>query len=190
VQLRAALPFEPLVSTTSPASPFRMSPTALRQDRPVGHVLFDLVVFEELGVAGAGPYAVPDRHGRRARCRAVAIGPPSASPPGGPAAVGLFNQNLFAFAGNDDREDVNLSILQPSSTSRCGQMVRWRVRDERDLRLDAGAWVNLPLGMKVAKLVKFGDLPCNSAAATNTTSRTTRCAGVGRQLFREVLVSL
>ncbi len=26
---------------------------------------------------------------------------------------GLFNQNLFSFAGNDDRDEVKLSILQP-----------------------------------------------------------------------------
>ena len=25
----------------------------------------------------------------------------------------IFNQNLFSFPGDDDREDVNVSILQP-----------------------------------------------------------------------------
>lgn len=54
---------------------------------------------------------------------------------------GVFNQNLFSFAGDDDREDVDVSMLQPILNC------------------------SLPLGLKVAKLMRFGRQPLQFSAS-------------------------
>jgi hypothetical protein len=164
VQLRAALPFEafglnhiaratlPYV-TDSPSGKTGLSDT----------VLFDLVVFDETwGRWGLGPVMLfPTASDEALGAEQWAVGPAigfTARQPG--LLWGLFNQNLFAFAGEDDREDVNLSILQPILNLSLPD--KWSVgTSEMNVTYDwtKGAWVNLPLGMKVAKLVKLGDLP-------------------------------
>lgn len=164
VQLRAALPFEafglnhiaritlPYV-TDSPSGKTGLSDT----------VLFDLVVFEEAwGRWGLGPVMLfPTATDDALGAEQWAIGPAVGFTARQPWLLwGLFNQNLFSFAGNGDREDVNLSILQPLLNVSLPD--KWSVgASEMNVTYDwtKGAWVNLPLGMKVAKLVKFGDLP-------------------------------
>jgi hypothetical protein len=79
---------------------------------------------------------------------------------------GCFNQNLFSFAGDGNREDVNVSILQPIinyslpdkwsiGTSEMNVTYDWKKSD----------WTALPLGVKLAKLVKFGKLPVQFSGA-------------------------
>jgi len=73
---------------------------------------------------------------------------------------GLFNQNLFSFAGNGDREEVNISILQPIVNY--SLPYNWSLgSSEMNATYDweKGAWTNLPLGAKLSKLHKFGAQP-------------------------------
>lgn len=79
-------------------------------------VLFDLIVFNEpwgrwgLGPVMLFPTASDDALGSDKWAMGPAIGF-AARRPG--LLWGAVNQNLFSFAGNDHREDVDVSILQP-----------------------------------------------------------------------------
>ena len=79
---------------------------------------------------------------------------------------GLFNQNLSTFAGDNDREDVDVSIIQPIisyllsdqwsiGTSEMIFVCDWEERD----------WPSLPLGIKLAKLLKLGNVPTQFSGA-------------------------
>jgi hypothetical protein len=73
---------------------------------------------------------------------------------------GVFNQNLFTFAGNDDRADVDVSSLQPILNYGLGG--GWSVGlSEMTFAYDweASRWSSLPLGAKISKLVKISSLP-------------------------------
>ena len=79
---------------------------------------------------------------------------------------GLFNQNLFSFAGDDDRDDVNVSILQPIINYSLPN--KWSIgTSEMNVTYDweQSDWTALPLGLKLAKLVKFGQLPVQFSGA-------------------------
>lgn len=78
----------------------------------------------------------------------------------------MFNQNLFTVAGNDDREDVNSSILQPIFNYSLPD--KWSIGvSEMNLVYDweHSNWSSLPLGMKLAKLVRFGKQPVQFAGS-------------------------
>jgi hypothetical protein len=73
---------------------------------------------------------------------------------------GLFNQNLFSFAGDEQREEVKVSTLQPIINYSLPD--KWSIgASEMNITYDwvKSNWTVLPLGVKVAKLVKFGKLP-------------------------------
>jgi hypothetical protein len=130
-------------------------------------VLFDLIKFEKSGgrwgigpvllaptatddALGAGKWAIGPAVGFVARSNKV--------------MWGLFNQNLFSFAGDNDRGDVNVSILQPIVNYALPE--KWSVgTSEMNVTYDwdRDAWTVLPLGVKLAKLVKFGKLPVQFA---------------------------
>ncbi len=72
----------------------------------------------------------------------------------------MFNQNLFSFAGPSDRDDVGVSILQPIVNYSLPN--KWSIGvSEMNITYDweKSDWTNLPLGLKVNKLVKFSSLP-------------------------------
>lgn len=73
---------------------------------------------------------------------------------------GVFNQNIFTVAGDDDDPDVNVSTLQPILNVGLGD--GWSVGSS-DMSIvydwDANAFVSLPLGVKVSKLTKMGSVP-------------------------------
>ena len=72
----------------------------------------------------------------------------------------VFNQNLFSFAGDDDRQDVKVSILQ--LIIKFSLPNKWSIGvSEMNITYDweKSAWTSLPLGMKINKLVNFGKLP-------------------------------
>ena len=74
--------------------------------------------------------------------------------------LGLFNQNLFSVAGDDDRPDVNVSIVQPILNYSLPK--KWSVGvSEMTLTYDwdKSDWVSLPLGAKLAKMHRFGKQP-------------------------------
>lgn len=71
---------------------------------------------------------------------------------------GVFNQNVFSFAGDDDRANVNISIAQPILNLSLGD--GWSVgASEMNVTYDweQDDFVSLPLGVGVSKLTRrFG----------------------------------
>lgn len=126
-------------------------------------VLFDLIVFNQSwGRWGIGPVlllptATDDALGAQKWAAGPALGFVARRPS---LMWGLFNQNLFSFAGNGRRDEVKLSILQPILNYSLPH--KWSIgASEMNITYDwnKGAWVNLPLGIKVSKLHKFDKLP-------------------------------
>jgi hypothetical protein len=73
---------------------------------------------------------------------------------------GLFNQNVFTVAGEDNRTDINQSALQPIFTKKLGS--GWSIGlSEMQITYDweTHRWSALPLGVGTSKLQKFGDQP-------------------------------
>jgi hypothetical protein len=170
ILLRSAVPFKtgsldhiarvtlPIV-TDSPSGESGLGDTAL----------FDLIVFNKpWGRWGVGaviliPTATKDPLGSGKWAAGPAVGFVARS---NKLLWGMFNQNLFTFAGDESREDVNVSNLQPIinyalpdrwsiGTSEMNIIYDWKKRD----------WTALPLGIKLAKLVKFGKLPVQFSGA-------------------------
>jgi hypothetical protein len=77
--------------------------------------IFNLLVFNESwGRWGVGPVALIPTGGGNRGAEKWALGPAIGfTAMQGKLLWGLFNQNLFSFAGDSDRQNVNLSILQP-----------------------------------------------------------------------------
>lgn len=126
-------------------------------------VLFDLIVFpQSWGRWGLGPVMLlPTASKDELGAEKWALGPAIGFVAQEEKLIwGLFNQNLFTFAGDDTRKDVNVSILQPIvniplphkwfiGTSEMNMTYDWETND----------WTNLPLGIKLSKLVKFDTMP-------------------------------
>jgi hypothetical protein len=126
-------------------------------------VLFDLLVFNKSwGRWGAGavmmaPTASDDKLGSEK----WAVGPAAGFVARSRKLMwGVFNQNLFSFAGDNDRDDVNVSILQPIINFSLPN--KWSIGvSEMNITYDweKSEWTSLPLGMKANKLLKFGKMP-------------------------------
>lgn len=124
--------------------------------------IFDLVVFNESwGRWGLGPVALIPTGGAYRGAEKWAIGPAIGfTARKGRLLWGLFNQNLFSFAGNSDRKEVYVSTLQPILFYGLGD--GWSISNsEMTIAYDweAGRFSSLPLGIKVGKLVKIGTQP-------------------------------
>jgi len=164
VQFRAAVPFNTGTLKHIARATLPMITDSLSGKRGLGDlVLFDLIVFErDWGRFGVGPVmlfptASSDEIGARKWAAGPALGFAASSPK---LVWGLFNQNLFSFAGDGDRDNVNVSILQPLFSYSLPQ--KWSIGvSEMNVTYDwrKRKWVNLPLGAKLSKLIKFGDLP-------------------------------
>jgi hypothetical protein len=166
--LRSSVPF-----TTGSLAHIARATLPVVTDSPSGEsglsdlVLFDLIKFEKSwGRWGVGPVLLAPT----ATEDAIGAGKWAIGPAVGFVARsdklmwGLFNQNLFSFAGDSDREDVNVSILQPILNYSLPN--KWSVgTSEMNVTYDwdRDAWTALPLGVKLAKLVKFGKLPVQFA---------------------------
>lgn len=126
-------------------------------------VLFDLIVFNRSwGRWGVGPVVLlPTATEDALGAEQWAAGPALGFVAQNPAFIwGLFNQNLFSFAGSDDRDEVKLSILQPIFNYSLPN--KWSIgvsEMNATYDWDKGAWANLPLGVKVSKLIKPGAQP-------------------------------
>lgn len=126
-------------------------------------MLFDLIKFEKSwGRWGIGPVLLVPT----ATDDALGAGKWAAGPALGFVARsnklmwGLFNQNLFSFAGDGGRRDISLSILQPIVNYSLPE--KWSIgTSEMNVTYDwhRDAWAALPLGVKLAKMVKFGKRP-------------------------------
>jgi hypothetical protein len=124
--------------------------------------IFDLVVFNEpWGRWGIGPVILIPTGGGLLGSEKWALGPAIGFTAKADRLLwGIFNQNVFSFAGNSKRPDANLSILQPlvNYTITGG----WSIgTSEMAITYDweSGKWVSLPLGIKLTKLVMLGKFP-------------------------------
>ena len=166
--LRSSLPF-----ATGSLEHIARATLPIVTDSPSGEsglsdlVLFDLVVFDKpWGRWGIGPVLLaPTATDETIGADKWAIGPAVGFVARSNKLMwGLFNQNLFSFAGDSDREDVNVSILQPIVNHSLPD--RWSIgTSEMNVTYDweRDAWTILPLGVKLARLVKFGKLPVQFA---------------------------
>ena len=124
--------------------------------------LFDLMVFDQSwGRWGVGPVALLPTGGSKRGAEQWALGPAIGfTARKGKLLWGAFNQNLFTYAGDDSRTPVNVSVVQPIVSYGLGH--GWSMGcSEMTFTYDyeAGRWGSLPLGAKIAKLVKLGKLP-------------------------------
>ncbi len=170
VLLRSAVPFQ-----TGSLNHIARATLPIVTDSPSGEsglsdlVLFDLIVFNESwGRWGVGPVLLaPTASDEKLGAEKWAIGPAFGFVARNPGLMwGVFNQNLFAFAGDNSREDVNISIIQPILTFSLPD--RWSIgSSEMNLTYDweKNEWTQLPLGIKLAKLVKFGPMPVQFSGA-------------------------
>ena len=163
VNLRAALPFkigeqQHIMRATVPLitnSPFT--------DRGVSDAtIFDLMTYSaSWGRWGAGVVGLLPTGGEDRGAEKWGLGPAIGFTAAGPGFLwGLFNQNIFTVAGEDDREDVNVSVVQPIVSKSLGN--GWSVGvSEMNATYDweQSEWVSLPLGVKITKLHKLGQLP-------------------------------
>lgn len=129
--------------------------------------LFDLAIFDlGWGRLGAGGVALLPTGGEVRGAEKWALGPAIGFTASGPRLLwGLFNQNVFSFAGNDERADVNESVLQPLLNLKLEK--GWLLGvSEMTLTYDWDLehWRSLPLGLKVAKLIRLGGVPLQIGA--------------------------
>jgi hypothetical protein len=166
--LRSSVPF-----TTGSLGHIARATLPIVTDSPSGEsglsdlVLFDLIVFDKswgrwgIGPVLLAPTATDDAIGAGQWAIGPAVGFVARSDK---LMWGLFNQNLFSFAGDSDREDVNVSILQPIVNYSLPD--KWSIgTSEMNVTYDwdKDAWSVLPLGVKLARLVKFGKVPVQFA---------------------------
>ncbi len=73
---------------------------------------------------------------------------------------GALVQWRASFAGDDDREDVNVLIAQPLYFFQLGKGVYFRGAPAWIFDLESGDYV-VPIGMGIGKVVKIGQVTCN-----------------------------
>jgi hypothetical protein len=170
ILLRSAIPFK-----TGPLNHIARATLPIVTHSPSGKsglsdlVLFDLIAINESwGRWGIGPVMLfPTATSEQLGAGKWAAGPAMGFVARSDKLMwGLFNQNLFTFAGDKDREDVNVSILQPILNYSLPD--KWSIgTSEMNVTYDwkKSHWTALPLGIKLAKLVKFGKLPVQFSSA-------------------------
>ena len=170
ILLRAAVPFK-----TGKLNHIARATLPVITDNPSGEsglsdlVLFDLVVFNQAwGRWGIGPVMLlPTASDEKLGTEKWAIGPAVGFAARSPNLLwGLFNQNLFSFAGETEREDLQVSIMQPLLNYSLPD--KWSIGvSEMNITYDwdKSDWTVLPLGIKLAKLVKVSQMPVQFAGA-------------------------
>ena len=124
--------------------------------------LFDLIVFDkDWGRWGAGAVTLLPTGSSDISAEKWGIGPAFGFVAQFPGMIaGIFNQNIFSFAGEDDRPDVDISIIQPIIDYALPN--QWSIgASEMTITYDwnSNEWISLPLGIKVSKLTKPGGQP-------------------------------
>jgi hypothetical protein len=168
LQFRAAIPFE----IGGLQNIFRVT-LPYFTDTPSGAtgltdmVLFDLVTFDRSwGRFGVGAVALVPTGTDGLSAEKWGIGPAAGfTAKNGKLLWGAFNQNIFSFAGDDDMPDVNVSILQPILSVGLGDGWSTGLSEmSATYDWDEGDWTSLPLGVKLAKLHRFGTTPVQFTA--------------------------
>ncbi|WP_211310929.1 hypothetical protein [Halomonas denitrificans] len=124
--------------------------------------LFNLVTFDRpWGRFGLGGVALLPTGEGDLSAEQWGLGPAAGFVANQPWGIwGLFNQNVFTVAGDDDYRDVNISILQPIVNYNLGN--GWSAgASDMSITYDweQEDWVSLPLGVAVNKLVTLGGFP-------------------------------
>lgn len=163
-QVRSAIPF-----TTGEFNHIARATLPIVTDSPSGEsgvgdlVLFDLIAFDKswgrwgVGLVGLFPTASDDKLGSGKWGAGPAVGFVARNPK---VMWGVFNQNLFSFAGDSDRDDVGASIIQPIFNVSLAN--KWSIGvSEMNITYDweKSDWTSLPLGIKLNKMVRLGKLP-------------------------------
>jgi hypothetical protein len=168
LQFRAAIPFE----FAGLQNIFRVT-LPYFTDTPSGAtgltdmVLFDLVTFDRSwGRFGVGAVALVPTGTDGLSAEKWGVGPAAGfTAKSGKLLWGAFNQNIFSFAGDDDMPDVNVSILQPILSVGLGNGWSTGLSEmSATYDWDEGGWTSLPLGVKLAKLHRFGTTPVQFTA--------------------------
>jgi len=168
LQFRAAIPFElggvqnifritlPYFTET-PSGDSGLSDT----------VLFNLVTLNrDWGRFGVGAVALLPTGAEGLSAEKWGIGPAAGfTAKSGKLLWGAFNQNIFSVAGDDGMPDVNLSILQPIASLGLGNGWSTGLSEmSATYDWDRNDWISLPLGIKLAKLHRFGTTPVQFTA--------------------------
>jgi hypothetical protein len=168
LQFRAAIPFEfaglqNIFRVTLPYITNTPSGATGLSDM----VLFDLVTFDRSwGRFGVGAVALVPTGSDGLSAEKWGVGPAAGfTAKSGKVLWGAFNQNIFSFAGDDDMPDVNVSILQPILSVGLGDGWSTGVSEMSvTYDWDKDDWTSLPLGVKLAKLHRFGTTPVQFTA--------------------------
>ncbi len=168
LQFRAAIPFEigGLQNIFRVTLPY-FTNTPSRASGVSDTVLFDLVTFDRSwGRFGVGAVALLPTGSDGLSAEKWGLGPAAGfTAKSGKVLWGAFNQNIFSFAGDDDRPDVNVSILQPILSVGLGDGWSTGLSEmSATYDWDKDDWVSLPVGVKLAKLHRIGATPVQFTA--------------------------
>lgn len=169
--LRATVP----ILTESPSGESGLADTTV----------FDLITFDmPWGRWGAGAVAVLPTGGEKRGAEKWGLGPAVGFVARAPGIMyGLFNQNVFTVAGEDDRDDVNVSAIQPIVNVQLGN--GWAVgASEMNVtwNWETSEWSSLPLGFALIRMTRPGGLPVQWNAQYEYNFADDQV--VGRQTFR------
>lgn len=164
ILLRSAIPFK-----TGDLKHIARATLPIITDSPSGKsgvgdlVLFDLMVSDQSwGRWGAGAVLLAPTAGKEELgSDKWAVGPALGFMARNKKLMwGIFKQNLFSFAGDDKRPDVDVSIVQPIVNYSLPN--KWSVSlSDMSITYDwnRSGWSALPLGFKLSKLHKFSNFP-------------------------------
>ena len=129
--------------------------------------IFDLVVFSESwGRWGVGAVGLFPSGGSEFGAEKWGVGPAVGfTARSGKLLWGAFNQNIFTIAGNEEKPDLNVSLIQPILNLSLGD--GWSVGFSEmsfAYNWDEDRFTSLPLGLNVSKMVKFGNQPVQFSA--------------------------
>ncbi len=78
--------------------------------------------------------------------------------------VGALANHIWSFAGEEDRNDINSTFLQPFLSYTTPDAWTFTLNTESTYNWNTEDW-GVPINMQVSKLVKFGEQPVSLAAA-------------------------
>ena len=163
VVLRSAVPFtlagqDHIFRVTAPYTTDSPSGSSGLADMTI----FDLVTFDkDWGRWGVGAVGLLPTGGEKRGAENWGLGPAFgfvAQASG--MLLGVFNQNIFSLDAEQGRDDVNVSIFQPIFNKSLGN--GWAIgTSEMSVTYDweNNRWASLPIGVKLVKLVRFGEVP-------------------------------
>lgn len=166
VVLRAAIPFK----TGELSHIFRLTAPFITEHPVLDNgisdtTIFDLVTFNESwGRWGIGAVALLPLGGRKRGTDQWAVGPALGFTVQQNKKLlwGAFNQNVFRVSGEQShgQKDVRQSSIQPILSYGLGQGWSTGISENQIVYdWEASRWSSLPIGMKLAKLHRFGKLP-------------------------------